>query len=98
MHDYAVYGIAIFAESRLTTVEDNVLDSNSQNRTLNPTAGVSTTVFPDVAATPTAPADGPLHSIDCIDYTVGGGTAGTANQWRRNAGYTAIPAGICGRD
>jgi parallel beta-helix repeat protein len=35
-------------------------------------------------------------NIDCIDFTMGSGTAGTANTWRGNDSFTAIPAGICG--
>lgn len=33
--------------------------------------------------------------IDCIDESVGDGTAGTANTWRRAEGRTSVPAGIC---
>jgi hypothetical protein len=32
---------------------------------------------------------------DCHDETAGGGTAGTANIWRKNQGDTATPPGIC---
>lgn len=35
-------------------------------------------------------------NTDCIDFTMGNGTASTANQWQRNDSRTAIPAGICG--
>jgi parallel beta-helix repeat protein len=34
-------------------------------------------------------------TFDCQDRSVGGGTAGTANTWLRNAGDTSSPPGIC---
>jgi len=33
--------------------------------------------------------------LDCVDESVGSGTAGTANTWRRSEGRTSVPAGIC---
>jgi hypothetical protein len=32
--------------------------------------------------------------IDCIDMTVGAGTAGTANLWKSNKGGTCSPPGL----
>jgi parallel beta-helix repeat protein len=90
-----VAGIALFAGSRATTVEDNVLGNADPVRARATAAGISSGIFPGVGTTPAGPAPA-LAPIDCLDETVGGGTAGTANQWRRNAGFTAIPAGICG--
>jgi parallel beta-helix repeat protein len=90
-----VAGIALVAGSRATTVEDNVLGNADLVRARATAADISGGIFPGVATAPTGPAPA-LAPIDCLDETVGGGTAGTANQWRRNAGVTAIPAGICG--
>ena len=81
--------------SRATTVEDNVLGNADPVRARATAAGISGGIFPGVATAPTGPAPA-LAPIDCLDETVGGDTAGTANQWRRNAGVTAIPAGLCG--
>jgi hypothetical protein len=96
VHDNATYGIAIFDGSRLNTVEDNALDNTNRTPVPDPANGALTTVFPDSVTTPSGAAAGTLIPVDCIDYTLGGGTMGTANQWRRNSGVTAIPAGICG--
>lgn len=35
---------------------------------------------------------------DCVDDTVGAGTAGTANTWEDNEGQTSSPAGLCEED
>jgi hypothetical protein len=35
------------------------------------------------------------HSTDCLDLTIGGGTAGTANTWEDNAGASSTPSGLC---
>ena len=32
---------------------------------------------------------------DAVDDTSGGGTAGTANTWKKNTCSTSIPAGLC---
>jgi hypothetical protein len=59
--------------------------------------GVTATIFPGAAA-PSSMTVGTLVAIDCLDATRGEGTAGTANQWQRNRGHTAIPAALCGSD
>ena len=33
--------------------------------------------------------------IDCVDASVGDGTAGTANTWRHAQGQSGEPSGIC---
>lgn len=33
--------------------------------------------------------------IDCVDESIGSGTSGTANTWRRAAGRSSEPVGIC---
>ena len=33
--------------------------------------------------------------VDCVDRSVGDGTAGTANTWRRATGAFSVPDGIC---
>jgi parallel beta-helix repeat protein len=96
VRDNTEYGIVVFAGSRLNTIEDNVLSNANRTPALSPTTGVISTVFPDASAAQPGAANSTLNPIDCVDYTVGDGTIGTANQWRRNAGITAIPAGICG--
>lgn len=96
VRDNATYGIAIFDGSRFNTIEDNVTDNANRTPDPNPANDVITTVFPDAVTTQSGTAAGTLAPVDCIDYTLGEGTMGTANQWRRNAGVTAIPAGICG--
>ncbi len=34
-------------------------------------------------------------TVDCADLTSGGGTAGTANNWKNDKGKTSFPTGIC---
>ena len=95
VHDNAAYGIAVFTGSRFNTVEANVLRNADPVPALDPQIGISVTIFPDAATTPIGAAPA-LEPIDCLDETVGGGTAGTANLWWRNDGLTAVPAGLCG--
>jgi parallel beta helix pectate lyase-like protein len=37
------------------------------------------------------------NRLDCQDESIGNGTAGTGNLWKRNVGRTDDPDGICGR-
>ncbi|CAN5531825.1 hypothetical protein BH20CHL6_BH20CHL6_16800 [soil metagenome] len=34
-------------------------------------------------------------ALDCVDFSTGPDTAGTANNWRANTGATSSPAGLC---
>lgn len=77
-------------------VADNRLGPASGAPAGSPVAGVSASIFPDTT-TASGTAERPLVAIDCLDATVGEGTAGTANQWQRNSGLTAIPTGLRGQ-
>ncbi len=33
--------------------------------------------------------------VDCVDLSLGDGTAGTANSWRRASGRASVPTGLC---
>jgi parallel beta-helix repeat protein len=96
VQDFGAYGIAVFAESQRNTITDNQVGTATDTPTPNPTSGVPASVFPGTTM-PSSLLVRPLAAIDCLDATVGEGTIGTANQWQRNRGVTAIPTGICGQ-
>jgi hypothetical protein len=94
--DNAVAGIVIFPDSAFNTVQDNVLRNADPVRALDPRVERPAPSFPAVTTAPSGPPPDDLAPIDCLDFTVGGGTAGTANLWWHNAGLTTVPAGLCG--
>jgi parallel beta-helix repeat protein len=94
LQDYRTYGIALVDGAARNTLADNRLGPTTSPPAPSPMTGVTATIFPD-AATPNSTPVGSLVAIDCLDATMGVGTAGTANQWLRNQGHTAIPAGLC---
>jgi parallel beta-helix repeat protein len=94
--DNAVAGIVSFAGSDFNTVQDNVLRNADPIRALDPRADRPAPSFPAVTTAPSGPPPDDLAPIDCLDFTVGGGTAGTANLWWHNDGLTALPTGLCG--
>jgi parallel beta-helix repeat protein len=98
--DSGAAGIVGFAESRGNTFDGNSVRSTSTAPASGaPAAGVTPEIFPGGGSTSdSAGRPRGTNPIDCIDFSTGAGTAGTANQWRGNTGLTAIPAGLCGSD
>jgi parallel beta-helix repeat protein len=96
--DSAAAGIVAFAGSRSNTFEGNsVRSTGSALPSGATTAGVTPDIFPGASDTSSgASRPRAINPIDCIDFSTGAASAGSANQWRGNTGLTAIPAGLCG--
>lgn len=82
------YGV-IVDESTSVKIEKNVTDGAAQNG-LYAGAGASGNTFNANIATGVQ-----LPGHDCRDDSSGSATAGTANNWTKNLGDTAVPDGIC---
>jgi parallel beta-helix repeat protein len=93
--DNAVAGIVIGQGSVFNTVQDNVLGNADPARVRDPRTERPAPSFPAVTTAPSGPSPDDLVPIDCLDETLGEGTAGTANLWWHNDGLTAVPTGLC---
>lgn len=79
-------GINLDAASN-NTLKDNKANGNARNGVHAGTGSTGNTIQNSNAMSNTA--------FDCMDETVGTGTAGTANTWLNDHGQTSSPPGIC---
>jgi nitrous oxidase accessory protein NosD len=71
-----------------SVIDDNDAKKNRRDGIRIETPGNANNLIKDNEAEDNA-------GYDCRDDTTGGGTAGTANTWRKNEGKTSLPSGLC---